>query len=308
MKIKQALEMKEGIYHGCSPRHYHSSQMSTAVNDAGVEYRVPSKSMLSSFAEDPAKWLTNPPFKKSSAMTEGSLLDDMLLTPADLHENFLVKPEDAPRRPTPQQLKAEKKSETALKSITFWNNFDKKAEGREVISAQQMINAKLGVKNLKNHPICSEMIKQSHNQTVVIAKYRGHLVKGMFDLFPQDGSDFDDSIIDLKRTSAFTPQSFKAIIRNFKYHWQAALYRWLVMQATGQDRKIWRFMLSDSETPFNCGVLRMHEDDIARGHREVFAALDRYIDCVEKQEFPSPYDLSSREELVLKSFSDAFND
>ena len=67
-------------------------------------------------------------------------------------------------------------------------------------------------------------------------------------------------------------------------------------------------MLSDSEAPFSCGVLRMHEDDIARGHREVFAALDRYIDCVEKQEFPSPYELASGEELVLKSFSDVFND
>jgi hypothetical protein len=123
MKIKKKLELKEGIYHNCSPRHYHSSYMSEAVNDDGVAYRVASKSMLSSFVDNPAKWLTNPPFKKSSAMTEGSLLDDMLLTPADLHKNFIEKPEGAPNRPTAPQLKAKEKSVLALNSINYFLNF-----------------------------------------------------------------------------------------------------------------------------------------------------------------------------------------
>jgi hypothetical protein len=298
MKIKKGLELKKGIYHNCSPRHYHYLKKTT--REDGLEYVVPSKSMLSAFSDDPAKWRTDPPFKKSVAMTEGSLLDTMLLTPADLHKDFIEKPDDTPRRPTEAQRKAVKKTDAGLRSISFWDDFDKRAEGREIVSHQQMLNAKQGVKNLKDHKQCYDVIKNSHNQTVCIAEYRGFLVKGMFDLFPKTGTEWDDSIVDLKRTSGFTPAAFRGIVRAYKYHWQAALYKWLIKETTGEDRPNWRFMLSDSEKPFNCGMLRMHEDDVALGHKQVFAALDKYIDCVESDTWPNPYD---GEEVVLKSFT-----
>jgi len=303
MKLELEIKAEKGIYENITPWKYFA--LKNAKKD-DLEYIIPSKSMLTKFSENPEKWITNPPFIKTASMTEGSLLDCMLLTPQLIETEFIVKPEDAPRRPTQAQINAEKKSDKAKESIEYWEKFDLRSKNKEVITKNQVANAKKALKRIKANKKCNEIVENSSKQAVCIAEYRGFLVKGMFDMIPDENGESGDSIVDLKRTSAFAPRAFSGIIRKFKYHWQAGLYRWLYKEATGKERQKWKFMISDAEDPYGCGLLTMHEDDIKRGEDEVFEALDQYIDCIEKQNFPNPY--NREKELTIKSFSDIFND
>ena len=302
MKLGNKLQPIKGYYEGIDPEDYF--KMTHAENAEGQKYVIASKSMLAKFNDDPMKWKHSPPFEKTAAMTGGSLLDCMLLTPRNLDREFILKPEDAPRRPTQPQIDAVKKSAKAIESISYWEAFDAKARGKELITGKQMDAAKLAVKQLKKHPRCAAIIEHSSKQTVCVAEYRGHMVKGMFDLVPDADSPWGNAVIDLKRTSGFTHAGFRKIIRQFKYHWQLAFYRWLLKETTGEDRDVGKIIISDSEAPYSCGLLTMHDDDIKRGHDEVFAALDKYIDCLEAGGvFPNPYP-SDKPDVVLKSFYD----
>ena len=61
----------------------------------GIVYTIPSKSTVTKAYTDHAKWKEAPPFKKTTAMDEGSLLDILLLTPQFMKRDVVKKKYDA---------------------------------------------------------------------------------------------------------------------------------------------------------------------------------------------------------------------
>jgi len=222
-------------------------------------------------------------------MALGSLVDCLLLTPTEVTNEFIVLPEDAPRKPTQAQINAKKKSDVAQKSIMFWHDFEIKAAGKTIVSRAEMKTAMAGVKQIQSNERIKDLLDNSKTQTVVVAEYNGFLVKGMLDILPNEKTEFDDFIFDLKRTSAYNPKDFKGIIRAFKYHQQAGGYRWLMRQ-NGVDRPRWGFIISDAEPPHLAGMVELSQKDIQLGEDQFLRDLNKYIECVENEHFPTPYE------------------
>ena len=90
-----AIKLAEGIYYNVDPNEYH--KLGTATTEGGIPYTIPSKSTISKAYKDYAKWKASPPFKKTAAMDEGSLLDLLTLTPNLFARDTVKKKFDAYR-------------------------------------------------------------------------------------------------------------------------------------------------------------------------------------------------------------------
>ena len=110
------------------------------------------------------------------------------------------------------------------------------------------------------------------------------------DLLPNGKGEWGDWLVDLKRTSGFEPKQFPKIISAFHYLDQAFFYRWLWEREGGNERKHWGWLLSDSSFPYQCGVVTVPEERVARAGEVFMAKLDKHIEAIHRgNDFRSPY-------------------
>jgi len=292
------MKLEEGIYRQVNTKDYFS--VTHATNENGVKYKIPSKSLLSRFHDNPEAWLTEPDFEPTPNMVMGSLLDCLLLTPHLFKQEFFLLEDNPPRKPSAVQRNAKKKSQSSLDAIKFWDNVDLQSRNKAVITRKNLKDAEAAVTKIYEDDRCKDVMINSTTQTAMVFKYKGYFVKAMIDIEPNEDSEYGDSLIDLKRTSGFIPREFAGVVRKYAYHCQAALYLHAYNQVTGQNRTRWHFMVSQDKAPFSCGLVELSRADIAKGKQEVFKWLDEYIACVETNQWLNPY---QKERVILNAFT-----
>lgn len=166
-------------------------------------------------------------FEPTAAMIEGQLLDCLLFTPDDFEGRFFVMQEDA-KRPTRAQVQAQKPSPATMEQIARWEALMESVNGRAIVKADQVANAKFLADSVRNDPTVTFQGLLNPNffkfQVPVEFFYRGFLHRGVKDA---DGHNRNDHrvIWDLKKMGSRSGEQLVASqIRHNKYDLQAAIY------------------------------------------------------------------------------------
>ena len=295
-------KLETGLYPGIRTNSYFA--LNKATTEEGIEYAIPSKSLLSQFAKNPKAWREDPEFKTTDAMTVGSLLDCLLLTPKEMGSSFMLKPSGMPNRPHKHLDEGKPVSPTAKKTqeaVLKWQNFERDAAGKTIVTSEQILSARRAADNVKNHKLGGYLLKNCQTQVAMFA-YDEEVelwVKGMIDILPNKESDFGDCVVDLKSTSGFLPHEFRTVCWNFNYHEQAGLYLDLYNKITGENRERFLFLVSDSKNNRDCGLLEMDKEWIERGRESARNKLKYYADCVKNDNWPGPYPEDKDKLLIL---------
>ena len=199
-----------------------------------------------------AYWKANPS-PRTPALTKGLLCHCLLLEPQRVDERYAFAPADAPKRPTRVQREAKKPSPDTLAAIAFWDDFAKAAEGKEILPAADLEEARdivsaamlyLSKHNLEH--VIDE--RESWIERPLTAKADARTpVKCIPDIIDRDGF-----VWDFKTTSEdLDDDSVWSLVHKRRYAWQASHY---------------------------LGIARLHRPDI-QGFRNLFVRTEGLLDA-----------------------------
>lgn len=273
--------MQPGIYFDLSNEDYHGGP--------GV-----SKSGLDKIAVSPLHYwqaYLNPdrePRKDKKHFRIGTAIHTAILEPEKFDEQYIIVPEDAPRRPTKTQLNAKKPSDDTLYAIGWWEDFDAMvaANGALVLApeekaitvavAQQVAKSRLASKVFTDAGRPEVSVFWNDPDTGVLCKCRPDwlITEGML------------AILDVKSTASAAMEDFQRSAFNYRYHVQAAWYLDGLAHAMGETPDSFMFLAFEKEPPFACAWYFADSGMIEAGRREYRQALETYARCLEKNEWP----------------------
>ena len=206
-------------------------------------------------------------------MLLGSAMHTMVLEPELFEKEYIVESANAPKRPTAIQRNAKKPSSQTLDAIAYWEEFDKKAVGKNLISIDDYERLTIMKQRIFDHPAASTILslsgvsEQSYqwkdNQT-------GEICKSRPDFHTDDGT----LIVDLKTTSDASELGFQKSVHNFRYHVQAGFYLRSIKEA-----EQFVFIAVESKPPYLVAVYNASPEMIAAGNRVAEKKLATQAQC-----------------------------
>ena len=206
-------------------------------------------------------------------MLLGSAMHTMVLEPELFEKEYIVESANAPKRPTAIQRNAKKPSSQTLDAIAYWEEFDKKAVGKNLISIDDYERLTIMKQRIFDHPAASTILslsgvaEQSYqwqdNQT-------GEICKSRPDFHTDDGT----LIVDLKTTSDASELGFQKSVHNFRYHVQAGFYLRSIKEA-----EQFVFIAVESKPPYLVAVYNASPEMIAAGNRVADKNLATLAQC-----------------------------
>jgi len=229
-----------------------------------------SKSLITSFMEDPAKWKATPKREATAAMKSGSLLDCLLTTPDLIEESYIVSPYAEFRT---NQAKAWRDSQTA--TVITQADMDAAAAQFAAIYAKQE---------------AAKLIHGARMQVGFRHKTR-HVFdsKGLIDIVPDDGK----TLVDLKTCQPAALESHRALQRHifdWGYHIQAGAYAEGYSIASGEERTRFKFIFVASKPPYTVAVIELPLAAILYGAQLYTQGMARLTECLECDVWPSIWD------------------
>ncbi len=206
-------------------------------------------------------------------MLLGSAMHTMVLEPDLFEKEYLVESANAPKRPTAAQLNAKKPSSQTLDAIAYWEEFDKKANGKNLISIDDYERLTIMRKRIFDHPAASTILNMSG---VSEQSYQwkddqtGEICKSRPDFHTDDGT----LIVDLKTTSDASELGFQKSVHNFRYHVQAGFYLRSIEEA-----EQFVFIAVESKPPYLVAVYNASTDMINAGNRVADKNLATLAQC-----------------------------
>ncbi len=228
-EIKDGEIVTEPGAYRMSMAWYHSQEVceGPSVSSTGIR-----KAALESPHAFWKTWEGNPdryPAKDpGDSLVLGRAAHSLILGDEVFEEHFIFVPENAPQRPTATQIKAFERdgewSEIAAPRAAFWEEFDKKAAGRLLLSPDQMVKITYMAENLAANPQAVELLKSDLIEISMIwqDEATGLWLKSRPDCIPSNGVDFGD-------LKTFAPKgkdlrlSVQRSITDFGYPMQMAL-------------------------------------------------------------------------------------
>jgi hypothetical protein len=219
--------------------HRHGFDRSKLPNLASAGYI--SASLLSEVRK-PIKFLSGAPKEQTDSMAWGTLVDCLWTTPELFQEYYVTLPEDAPRRPTPAQKEAKKPSDETVRTVAWWRDWEAKAEGKILVPADTLADAKKATAMLEMHPVAREIKACSLRQITLMGAAPEYLslpegckAKAMIDLMPIEGP-WKDAIVDLKTTNNISEKGMHDAMFDFDYVMKMAFYS-IMAEAAGYGKR-----------------------------------------------------------------------
>lgn len=209
----------------------------------------------------------------TKAMLLGSAFHAIVLEPEVFERDYIVEPEDAPKRPTTVQRNAKKPSSQTQEAIAFWDEFDTKAADKTLVPIEDFNRLTIMKQRVFEHPAASTILQmkglceQSYKWT---DEYTGEICKSRPDFHTEDGT----LIVDLKTTGDASELGFQKSVHNFRYHVQAGWYLRSLEQA-----EQFVFIAVESKPPHLVAVYNASEAMIAAGNRVADKNLALLAEC-----------------------------
>lgn len=272
-----------------------NTDIEAKVAPPGVHYDVPfsdyievdavNNSLLNKVFMSPRHahhWLENDSKNDTDSMKKGRVIHSAILEPETFEDCYGIYPHEK-RRPTKSQLNAAKPAAKTIELIEWWENFDKENEGRETISDKMRDEAlKIRESALSVSAIRDLLdVKPEHKELTLYwedSEY-GCKKKCRLDLFNSGYT------IDLKSSREADPGTFQRSLSNYGYHRQGSFYMEgctaLLERAEGHI-----IIAIDNYEPYCAAIYVVDEKAIKVGQQENADSLQRWLESVNKDEYP----------------------
>jgi hypothetical protein len=235
------------------------------------------------------------PSEQSDALEDGICLHALILEGRGaFDQTCVVKPDDAPARPSKKQREAVKKSPSTLESIAWWDNFNREASGKIVLNAERRAMIENMAAEIALHPQASQLLAGGESEVT----WRTTLmalpipVQCRTDKFNEAGCEFSGGrpfVADIKSVDSldeFAPRNFERAFLNFGYHRQVGLYLPLIQDCQVVCRD-WFFIVAEKREPYGVMIYRPNQDAINRGLSETVDDLHGLGHCYERNLWPN---------------------
>ena len=214
----------------------------------------------------------------------GSITNDVLLQQHLLDDQYCIVPDNAPRRPSSAQVGAKKPSDETLAAIAWWDEFNAKVGGKQVVEAKDYDAACRMRDAVWSHPAAALLLNKGIAEKT---HYFREAETGAPCKFRPDFEATDlNFLVDLKTTADASPSGFGRSAMNYRYHVQAAFYSDGFFFAHGQYPKGFAFIAVEKEYPYCVAVYYADERTMELGHNAYMDNLRLYMECREKGEWP----------------------
>lgn len=223
--------------------------------------------------------------KEDESMSMGTLAHLAILEPDEVAGQIIVLPpaDERPNRPMAKQLAmpVDKRTPAAIKSITFWEEWDKKAEGKSIVKPEDLEAVEGMHASLLGHHSIRQILTQPNQRREHVLLWGMHGVpcRGRPDIIG------DGVIVDLKTTGDCSREAFSREIFQQRYHAQAAFYM-DGANANGLGIKAFIFVAVETKPPFLCAYYYASPTMIEWGRIENQRDLSTYKQCVESGNWP----------------------
>lgn len=219
------------------------------------------------------------PGEPTPAMKNGTLVHCCIFEPDAVDARYVVVPSDAPRRPTDAQRKAAKPSPETVRAIEWWDDFEQRTRGAEVIDADQARAARAQAAALRRLPEIGALLSDGFGEASAfwIDETTGELCKCRPDWTSPAGDGV--ILVDGKTCQDASPEGFSRAIWNLDYWLQAAWYSDGFEKATGKRVHGFVFAAVESSWPHAAAAYMLGDDVLDKARAENRRLLDLYAEC-----------------------------
>ena len=174
--------------------------------------------------------------------------------------------------------------------------FTAQAQGKSVITPEQMNTIVYMCEEVFRHPIASKLLSGGAAEQSVFWDECGTICKCRPDYLK------DNYCIDLKTTRSAKPGEFMKSAYNYRYHVQAAWYL-RGLEAAGADAREFIFIAVEKEPPYAVCVYLAGEDMLSLGADEAEKDLTVYKNCVQTRNWYAYDEKPTLHELMLPAWA-----
>ena len=277
----------------CSMAHYHSQDIcpGPSISSSGIR-KIVAQSPWHFWAQSDLNPDRYPEPEQSDALVLGKAAHALILGDEVFDEHFIYVPKDAPRRPTPQQVKAyeeDRATETGRSSVEFWSDFDVRAAGRAILTDVQIQRIGYMAENIRRCPEAVEALTGRLTEISMIwqDEITGVWVKSRPDVIPDNGADFADLKTFAPRSKTIQ-RSVHQAITDHGYAMQMALAAMGAEVVFGNTAARCVLVMAQSSPPYTVTPVLLDEDALYWGRVMVRHGIDTFARCLEAGHWPMP--------------------
>lgn len=277
----------------------HNSSYTPQIVARGHPDFIMSRTELCQFAVCASRWKNGYKDDATDATEFGSLLDCLILQPAEFDVRYAIAPATYP---APAHHADVKKGKIKEGDPLKWNANagwceawleERKAQGVEVVKHDKFGMAVDAKNRLLEDEIISEYLKVSKRQVLVTAEYPDAEtgltipIRCLLDLVPQaDHPQFGKTLGDLKTSTSASLGQWTRFVFQRNYHVQAAIFLDAYVAATGEDRCDFRHIIVENYAPWEPGKRIVSQEFLELGRLTYTGHLRRYARCLKDNVWP----------------------
>lgn len=262
-----------------------------------VNYQM-TRGELIEFLRCPARWLAGFEPVGGEATEWGTLVDCLLLTPAQFKDLFAVQPTEYPdsktgeMKPWAGQAKFCKAWKEDQGGRIILRQGPKEEDGeRSLYQKPNLEDAKAAVQRILGDPAVAPLLEHCERQVLVAGEYvdgeTGMVVpvKGLIDVVPH-GKGVDDWLADLKTARDASAAGWSRTCFQRAYHVQAAWFLDLWNAATNEERTTFAHIVQENVSPWQVGRRILSQEFLTMGRALYREALRFYARCLKEAAWP----------------------
>jgi hypothetical protein len=212
--------------------------------------------------------------QQSEAFRVGSLIDQMVLTPETVHENFVIPPDYANCTGNVTATGARSTSKNTAYVKEKLADFGREHVGKQFISKDEWTYCAAIAEAVKAKPFFKQFMDDATARTQVAfdAELNGVLCKGLADGLTSS------MLFDLKTTRDATIKSFRSSFFKFGYGFQLRYY-WQILQENGVDIPLdqcYIIAAPKQASPVDVTVFRVPVEWLEKAKDDIDVCLERY--------------------------------
>lgn len=211
-----------------------------------------------------------PPKPENESLILGKAAHCLILGDEVFAENFAYVPDDAPKRPTSVQIanfeRDRKWSPAAQEGGIWWAKFDAEANGRSLLTAEQVTRIGYMAENLAANPLCVELLKADLVEISMIwqDEITGLWLKSRPDCIPSNGFDFSD-LKTIAPKGSDLALACQRSITDYGYYVQMAMAVEGAERVFGTTAQECALVFTQTTEPYDCLPIRIDEETLYLG-------------------------------------------
>lgn len=275
--------MQPGIYSDISNEDYHGG---AGVSKSGLDLIRKSPMHYKARIDAPND---NEP---TTAQAIGTAFHSLLLEPEDFANRYIVRPDNAPKRPTSVQRNAKKPSPETVEAIAFWDKFEADNAGKIVLDNEANEQLLAMAHSVRNHPAANALLTGAPG-VAELSAYWIDPTTGVLCRCRPDYWRVDGIVVDLKTTEDASPEGFARSLVNWRYHVQAPFYLDGLAETIKQSGETelkapetFVFLAVEKKPPYAVGVYVLDRESFDLGRLEYQQDVKTYAECLSSNVWP----------------------